>query len=65
MYPTSGHLSRVRLDDPFALPDLTEIIMPTPNADPSCRASIDRAREVNALAQEIARRSEKLNDRLR
>jgi hypothetical protein len=39
--------------------------MPTPNADPSCRATIDRAREVNALAQEIARRSEKLNDRLR
>ena len=26
--------------------------MPTPNADPSCRATIDRAREVNALAQD-------------
>ena len=26
--------------------------MPTPNADPSCRATIDRAREVNALARD-------------
>ena len=61
---TRVSVAHVRLDDPLALPDLTETIMPTPTANLSRRAAIDRARRVNILVQEIAQRSEKLNRKL-